>query len=29
MWNDIGLSLAAGTEENPLEFFGDYGQLPD
>jgi hypothetical protein len=25
MWNDIGLSLAAGTEENPLEFFGDYG----
>lgn len=26
MWNEIGLSLAAGTEENPLEFFGDYGQ---
>ena len=26
MWNDIGLSLAAGTEEDPLVFFGDYGQ---
>jgi hypothetical protein len=25
MWNDIGLSLAAGTDENPLEFFGGYG----
>ena len=26
MWNDIGLSLAAGTDENPLEFFGGYGR---
>ena len=26
MWNSIGLSLAAGTDENPLEFFGGYGR---
>jgi hypothetical protein len=26
MWNNIGLSLAAGTDENPLEFFGGYGR---
>ena len=25
MWNAIGLSLAAGTDENPLEFFGSFG----
>jgi len=25
IWNDIGLSLAAGTEEDPLVFFGKHG----
>jgi hypothetical protein len=29
MWRDIGLSLAAGTDENPLEFFGSFGQPAD